>query len=206
MENDKTYKILLRVLIPLSIALVIFAFFAPKIFVKEAVSQELNFTETGNVGDTIGGLMNPFIALAGVIVTFLAFYIQYKFNEFQITEFRKELKANQEKYEKDKFENQFYEMLRLHKENVNELYVKIKKQRTDGQIIEESIYGRRVFEYLILELSISYIVAIYSFINEELTPKDRLNEAYGVFFHGLTEKDLEKHQFFKNLNSNIRRL
>lgn len=199
MERDKAYKMLLWILIPLSIGLIIFAFFAPKLFVKEAVSQELNFTETGNIGDTIGGLMNPFIALAGVIVTFLAFYIQYKFNEFQITEFRKELKANKEKYEKDKFENQFYEMLRLHKENVNELYVKIKKKRNDGQIIEESIYGRRVFEYLILELSVSYIVAIYSFIKDNLTPKERLNEAYGVFFQGLTEKDLEKHQFFKNL-------
>lgn len=75
MENDKAYKILLRVLIPLSIGLIIFAFFAPKLFVKEAASQELNFTETGNIGDTIGGLMNPFIALAGVIVTFLAFYL-----------------------------------------------------------------------------------------------------------------------------------
>jgi len=62
---------------------------------------------------------------------------------------------NKEKYEKDKFENQFYEMLRLHKENVNELYVKIKKKRNDGQIVEESVYGRRVFEYFTLELSIS---------------------------------------------------
>tara|TARA_B100000378_G_scaffold240756_1_gene209239 strand:- start:1595 stop:1735 length:141 start_codon:yes stop_codon:yes gene_type:complete len=46
-------------------------------------------------------------------------------------------------------------MLRLHKENVNELYVKIKKKRNDGQIVEESVYGRRVFEYFTLELSIS---------------------------------------------------
>lgn len=197
-NRETSYKILLIALTVLSLALIIFAFFAPKLLVKEALSHSLNFTETGSIGDTIGGLMNPFIALAGVMVTFLAFYIQYKFNEFQITQFKKEIRLNQTKYDKDKFENQFYEMLRLHRENVNELYIKIRK-KTDGSIVEETVYGRRVFEHISLELSLCYMVALYSFKNENLTPKKLLNEAYGLFFHGLGLKDLEKHLFFKNL-------
>ncbi len=196
--SEKSYKILLFTLTALSLGLIIFSFFAPKLLVKKATSQALNFTETGSIGDTVGGLMNPFITLAGVMVTFLAFYIQYKFNEFQITEFKKEIKLNQDKYDKDKFENQFYEMLRLHRENVNELYVKVRK-KIDGKIVEETIYGRRVFEYLTIELGLCYTVAFYSFKNENLSPKKTLNEAYGIFFHGLGERDVNKHQFFKNL-------
>ena len=38
---------------------------------------------TGSVGDTIGGIVTPLIALFGVFLTFVAFYIQYKANEQQ---------------------------------------------------------------------------------------------------------------------------
>lgn len=197
-ENNNTrvgYKILLVALSSLSLILIIFSFFAPKLLVQKAKSLDLVFTDTGNIGDTIGGLMNPFIALAGVMVTFLAFYIQYKFNEFQITEFRNEIKRSQIKYDKDKFENQFYEMLRLHRDNVTELYIKIRK-REDGKVVEETLYGRRVFESLVIELSLSYLVALYSFKGEK--PKQLLNEAYNLFFIGLDERDLNRHPFFDN--------
>lgn len=197
MKEENKYKFLLGTLIIISIILIVFAFFAPSIFVKKSLTSELNFTETGNIGSTFG-IMSPFIALAGVLVTFLAFYIQFKFNEFQIIQFRKEFKLNQDKYDKDKFENQFYEMIRLHKENVNELYIKTRK-KYDSKIIEETIYGRRVFENLTLELSLTYLVALYSFKNENLKPKELLNEAYGVLFKGLNIKDVKKHQYFKNL-------
>lgn len=200
-ENNKNtrfgFKLLIIVLSSLSLMLIIFSFFAPKLLVQKAKSMDLIFTDTGSIGDTIGGLMNPFIALAGVMVTFLAFFIQYKFNEFQITEFRCEIKRNQIKYDKDKFENQFYEMLRLHRDNVKELYIKIRK-REDGKVIEETLYGRRVFESLVIELSLSYLVALYSFKGEKFSPKKLLNEAYGLFFIGVDESDLNKHLFFNN--------
>ncbi|WP_373060417.1 hypothetical protein [Zunongwangia sp. H14] len=56
----------------------------------------LNFTETGQIGDTIGGILNPFIALAGVLLTFLAFYMQIKANQIQITQFNEGLKKEKE--------------------------------------------------------------------------------------------------------------
>lgn len=33
----------------------------------------VDFSNTGEVGDTIGGIMGPFIAIAAAILTFLAF-------------------------------------------------------------------------------------------------------------------------------------
>jgi hypothetical protein len=40
-------------------------------------------SNTGVIGDTVGGIFGPFVALFGVILTFFAFYMQYKANEKQ---------------------------------------------------------------------------------------------------------------------------
>jgi len=64
--------------------------------------------ESGQIGDTIGGIMNPFVGLASVAMMFLAFYIQYIAN-----------KMMQDQFKKNQFENRFFEMLKTHKENSN---------------------------------------------------------------------------------------
>lgn len=77
----------------------IFSFIAPSIFVSKAFSPILDFSETGPIGDTIGGIMNPFIALVGILLTFLAFYMQIKANEIQKKIFYDGLKAEKKKEE-----------------------------------------------------------------------------------------------------------
>lgn len=78
--------------------------------------------------------MNPFVALAGVIVTGLAFYIQYKANLLQRESFVEEQKEsknqlqlqidNQNRQNRfQQFESQFYEMLKLHRENITEMRI-----------------------------------------------------------------------------------
>ena len=158
--------------------LIIFSFFAPSIFTKSNTNG-IDFTETGPIGDTIGGIMNPFIAIAGVFLTFLAFYIQYKANKQQRNLFRQELDSN-------KFENQFYEMLRLHKENVNEIGLNIALDSVIGKDITtsfEQIKGREVFEYYLEEIKIIYYVIKKNFLTS--SPDERIKMAYSIFFHGV---------------------
>lgn len=62
------------------------------------------------IGDTIGGIVGPIIGLFGVILTFLAFYIQYAANNVQ----RKALFI-------DQFESKFFELLRMHRENIKDI-------------------------------------------------------------------------------------
>ena len=40
----------------------------------------IDFSTTGEIGDTIGGIMGPFIAIAAAGLTFIAFWVQYKAN------------------------------------------------------------------------------------------------------------------------------
>ena len=39
-----------------------------------------NFYYTGQIGDTIGGIMGPIVAIAAAGLTFIAFWVQYKAN------------------------------------------------------------------------------------------------------------------------------
>lgn len=206
-QENKKFNIkedsIVRIFLGLALILIIFAFFAPSLIVAEAKKETLNFTATGSIGDTIGGLMNPFVAIAGIIVTFLAFYIQFSFNKFQMRIFKDELINTQNKYDKDKFENQFYEMLRLHKENVNDMTLTTKKiiihSKDNREIVENQISGRKVFDYIINEFELVLIITLTSFEGESLTNKKLVNEAYSVLFHGLNNSNKDKHQFFKNL-------
>lgn len=62
----------------LALIFIILSFFAPFLLTRTELSTSPDFDKTGRIADTIGGLMSPFIALAGVVVTGLAFYIQFK--------------------------------------------------------------------------------------------------------------------------------
>lgn len=94
------------------VIIIIIGFWMPFFLTRKAFIKEFDFTATGAIGDTFGGILNPFVALAAVIVTGLAFYMQYQAN-----------KQLQDQFKLQQFESQFYEMLKLHKENVNEMEI-----------------------------------------------------------------------------------
>lgn len=81
----------------------------------------LNFTETGQIGDTIGGTMGPFIAIIAAILTFIAFWVQFEANQELIKENRR-----------NHFENRFYKMLDIHLDTVVQLNSRIKDETLDS--------------------------------------------------------------------------
>jgi hypothetical protein len=63
----------------ISVVLIVFALASPVIFTK--TPPLITFTEnSGSIGSTFG-IMNPFIAIAAAIITFAAFWVQYKANQ-----------------------------------------------------------------------------------------------------------------------------
>ncbi len=96
-EELKNWDALTIWLLVIAALILVFSFFAPALFVGKAITPELDFSETGPIGDTIGGIMNPFIALVGILLTFLAFYMQIKANQIQKQLFLDGLKAEKEK-------------------------------------------------------------------------------------------------------------
>lgn len=91
----------------------------------------LDFTQTGQIGDTIGGVMGPFIAIAAAGLTFIAFWVQYKANIQQ----RHDIAI-------ERFESNLFEMIHIQQEIINGLL--IEQAGSD----EGSQRGRDVFQFV----------------------------------------------------------
>ncbi|NJX16861.1 putative phage abortive infection protein [Tamlana crocina] len=205
-EQTKKMNRIIRVLIIVASVLIIFSFVAPALFTKNSI---IDFTQTGQIGDTIGGIMNPFIALAGVVLTYLAFYMQYKANQYQRAQFniqlekekeqfRQELDLQKEQFLKNQFESQFYEMMRIHRGNVNDLTsndVNINLKVISDSIVNKGVIdGIKTFPFLLSEFEFCYhYVKKYM---PDLELKRMINEAYGMFWDGVKERDRKKDKMF----------
>jgi len=150
---------------------------------------KIDFPTTGQFGDFFGGVVGTLFALSGTILIILTFRIQSK------------------QYEREVFEAKFYEMLKLHRENVKELQV------SDN-------HGRKAFEFLIGQLRLYYNDVKEAFdklkrtedprkIDSDLDNLSKIKEylnsienhekfllihklSYGYFFYGIDEYHLTK--------------
>jgi hypothetical protein len=78
---------LLGILFIILIAL-ISIFILPKLYINSSLGPQ--YEETGGIGDTINGISAPFIAIAASILTFLAFWVQFRSNQEQKKQFAKQ--------------------------------------------------------------------------------------------------------------------
>lgn len=140
MDNDKNKEIknwdgLTIGLLIFSILLIIFSFFTPYIFTRFTNNENLDFTQTGPIGDTIGGIMNPFIALVGIFITFLAFYMQIKANKIQLKIFKDGLAIEKQK-EFDRTKREHINRLKVFKALLNSI---LSFYKTNGKSLSKFI-------------------------------------------------------------------
>jgi len=91
----------------------------------------IDFSTTGEIGDTIGGIMGPFIAIAAAGLTFIAFWVQYKANIQQ----RHDIAI-------ERFESNLFEMIHIQQEITNGLLV----EKVGSELSTQR--GRDVFQYV----------------------------------------------------------
>lgn len=152
-----------------------------------------DYTSKGGIGDTINGIAGPFIALIASVLTFLAFYIQYKANVQQRAQFilslqkqKEESQAQEKIWRVERFENKFYELLKLHKANVEEMD------------IGDNLKGRKCFVHMFYELKYCYKISElwWNAISLQDEFKDKrinlMNFSYRIFFYGIGPQS-EKH-------------
>lgn len=177
---------------------------AEKVFNKNITNEKLTQKDSlklveyeGTLGDLIGGVLNPIIALLGVFAGGLAFYMQYKANLLI-----------QEQFKIQQFESQFYEMLRLHRENLTEMIIEgyVHKYENDDKsepAIKKSkevkiTSGKKVFVTMVKEFEAIHLICkatFHKYHNSNNDNKEKLNSklgkqlifdhAYYVFFLGI---------------------
>ena len=150
------------------------------------------YGELGPFGDYIGGVLNPIISVFAVFAAGFAFYAQYEAN-----------KQVQEQFKIQQFESQFFEMLRLHKENINEMKIsgydilmsksvetgntKVIETNTRTQI-ERTTEGRKVFVSMNKEFKACYkFCELYNSKRSSKYSKNKILElAYRIFLFSST--------------------
>ena len=79
----------------------------------------IDFSQTGQIGDTIGGIIGPFVAIIAAALTFVAFYVQYQANKFQ-----------REDIARERAENEIFELIRTYSSIVSSIEVHGKRGKT----------------------------------------------------------------------------
>lgn len=155
------------------------SFLAPHFLVPYSLEHPLS----SNVATTINGLMNPFIAIAAAILTFMAFWVQYNANQNIYRENKKQQN-----------ERQFYEMLKIHRDNVDKMEfmysgytaTTITESKQHPGCVESKqttsswLYfrGQKAIQNFLVEFKI-----IYMTFPSDTT--DKFKKAYDVFFNGV---------------------
>ena len=162
--------------------------YLPIWFTKQPFGKP-DFINTGQIGDTIGGTMGPFVAIAVGILTFLAFWVQYKANEQQ----KADMKDQKDRADIERTETRFFEMLRLHRENVNEMsYTSYTRQSSKEDVGEEikrdtakerTTVSRKVFKVIFSDF-------------------EELNDEVNHFFDNKNETDIYIDNYLAQLKNN----
>lgn len=149
--------------------------FAGPELIQQRLSIFPNSFNKGELGDAFGGTIGPIIAWIASILTFAAFWVQFKANEQQKLDLQVE-----------RFESKFYNMVQILRENV----VEIK--------IGKSLTGRKAFISMFDELRFLYLFTTKFFnrpdqkvliknitAKEELSEDEIFNISYLIFFFGI---------------------
>lgn len=175
------------------VVLTIFTLFAPLIF---SIRPSLyDFPENFDKIATGIGVMSPFVAICAAILTYLAFRMQFLANKKMLDD-----SARQQ------VERQFYEMLKIHKDNVDKLQWKIFESETENVVGLKHLnsnYGNTLTtgltkEYThiprngnaVLSFFLNELILIYLCVHELWKWKnsdkhDIFYAAYEIFFEGI---------------------
>ncbi|CAM4331424.1 putative phage abortive infection protein [Zobellia roscoffensis] len=194
----------------LYIGLAIFGFL---ILLIPFFSNHIKYKDLASMGDAVGGILNPLVGIAAALLTFLAFYIQFQAN-----------KQVQKQFEIQKFESQFYEMIKLYRDNVSEM--RYEKYHEGKDFIFENRQALRVLfkeftdcyrdvkKFSRSQLTEDYINTDYikelnstvkkTNSNIDLIEMSIIDISYCIFFYGLGESGIQilRAIFKKKYNSN----
>ena len=191
-HNHKTSTIGIATFLLFMLLVVLVCFF-PYWFTREG-DPDLCFKGTGEIGDTIGGIMGPFVAIIAAFLTFIAFLIQYDANELQ----KKELERQKKISQREEFEVKLYKMLDEHKDNVNHITAGVLRGRDAipellGELayiyscvhfVLNNLHENKQFQHIQGDLSkvLQYLESLYE--DPQTALMSHLLLSYNLFFYG----------------------
>lgn len=176
MEKKRKNKYLFLIVTSVSVIFVLSVW-----FINYSYGMKLDHIHSGIFGDMFGAVNAVFsgLAFAGIIISLYFQRIDLK-NQFkEIKQTNREFKIQNETMQIQKFENQYYKMIDLHKKNVDELVIPYDNTK--------ELKGKKCFVDMFKELE--YVISELKEFSKCLTGSDISDSdiekfAYKVFFFG----------------------
>ena len=166
----------------------------PLIFLKYPLFG-LEFPKSSEVGDTMGGILGPLIAIIAAILTFLAFWIQYQANQIQIKNFDKQ----REDVKRENYQNKIYEMIKIHRDNVSNILSSTEYAANYFKVALDDL--RKL--YFLLNIYDKDVDAAYKNIDPSKAREyeaSRIEFVYSIFWLGIdTEARKVLHDMYKDI-------
>ena len=138
----------LRNLIIIAVTLSIFA---PFLLTRQYFIKELNFTETGQIGDTIGGITAPILNLISIILLYFSFNEQFKANKKQ-TEIIIEERLKNQLQKNFKLTIDFFNHFKSESERIpiDKIFHNFNSENIESVKIENVIYDVNVIKQILI--------------------------------------------------------
>lgn len=166
------------------------------IYFPDNINSEGKKLNPNEIGDSIGGILNPIIGLSASVLTFLAFYIQFKANKEQREFFYVGLLKEKQKHELEKEEEKLSE-IKFHKSNVQIFKILINSML--GYYVES---GEELIKFIKKEnekpLEMNVLVFVTNSSYENFQKLD-LRDLYNSVFFSFENMDIEWEKEFVNL-------
>lgn len=141
----------------------------------------IDFTQTGQIGDTIGGTMGPFVAIIAAILTFIAFWVQYQANIKQ----REDISI-------ERIESKYYKMLDIYSTMTNSLNI-------------HGVRGKEAFAELVGELAYTYytLLNIYHEVIENPSYYFNASQQLKTIISEFRKDEKRKQEYLTKLSYNL---
>ena len=172
-KEVKRLDFLILVIGVFSFCIILYGLFVADYFLNNPNKNDAGKIEyLGTLGDLIGGLLNPAIAVPATLLTFLAFWVQYKAND----EVRKQFHTQQ-------FETELSLKISILRQEISEQKL--------PDLYNSNYVGREIMYQLDKELRFIYFIVKNSLVADN--PKLSLKISYYIFFKG-------RLLFYKNID------
>jgi hypothetical protein len=157
--------------------------------------RDIRWEETGQVGDFVGGVIGTLVSILGFILVYLSLESQKKAN----------IKLDNQ-FEKSQIESRFIELIKLHKENLYDIYIErdgkeIKNRKAIDFIVEQinACYSEIAPFFVKVKAEVIYTTEYYNKISQlrsrrkeiDLIHLAQIDIAYSIVFFGTSTEDLQ---------------
>lgn len=125
--------------------------------------------EPNEIGDTLGGIMGPAVALLAAALTFLAFWVQYEANIEQKKQFKIQIEGQEKQHMLEQVESRVFKLVDVYNSNVSQMSFKSRFSNTlyEGKSYFYTLYIH--FAELLKEIE-SYDNSKNVVINDRVSP------------------------------------